>query len=367
MKADPQTRRQFCARTCSAAALAALGAAFAGALQGCGGGSPTSPGGGVSAASLADGRRNRERRHRSRSRSTARRSPRAGALALVRSSIGSVLVARTGAEAFTALSSVCTHQACSITGYSGQIFVCPCHGSQFDASGKVLAGPAPTSLRQYTTQFAERRPHDQRVNIRLWRSELQREDPRASDPEVFYETPQDLVGRDGSRGRFGGFADAGRRRGAFRGSRERARARRRGPRGGARVRSCVARRGGAPWPLRRVRSPASFAALDAQPAPSPAPAPRAGRLRVQRRLPHAAQDPQVRELRHAAALRHAGRASARSSTTATAPTARAPLHGALAVGTAVLFARQHRHRRLEHRRRDARTRTTARSGWSTAS
>ncbi len=53
-----------------------------------------------------------------------------------------------------ALASVCTHQACEITGYAGQTFVCPCHGSQFDASGRVLSGPAPTALRQYTTQFA---------------------------------------------------------------------------------------------------------------------------------------------------------------------------------------------------------------------
>ena len=154
MKAEPQTRRQFCARTCSAAAVAALGTAFAGALQGCGGGgSPTSPGGGPSAASLpqvagtasggsitvsVDG--------------TALAA--VGSLALVRTTIGDVLVAHTGADAFTALASVCTHQACEITGYAGQTFVCPCHGSQFDASGRVLRGPAPAALRQYTTQFA---------------------------------------------------------------------------------------------------------------------------------------------------------------------------------------------------------------------
>ena len=152
MKADPQTRRQFCARTCSAAAIAALGTAFASALEGCGGGGPTSPGG-LSAASLPqvtgtpsgqsitvtiDG--------------TALAS--VGSLALVRTTIGDVLVAHTGADAFTALASVCTHQACEITGYAGQTFVCPCHGSQFDASGRVLSGPAPVALRQYTTQFA---------------------------------------------------------------------------------------------------------------------------------------------------------------------------------------------------------------------
>jgi len=77
-----------------------------------------------------------------------------GTPVLVRSSRGDVLAVRTGASTFNALSSQCTHAACEITAFSGQSFVCPCHGSQFDASGKVLGGPAPSPLRQYTTQFA---------------------------------------------------------------------------------------------------------------------------------------------------------------------------------------------------------------------
>ena len=48
----------------------------------------------------------------------------------------------------------CTHQGCAITGYAGQAFVCPCHGAQFDASGRVLSGPAPSALRQYQAQLA---------------------------------------------------------------------------------------------------------------------------------------------------------------------------------------------------------------------
>jgi cytochrome b6-f complex iron-sulfur subunit len=77
-----------------------------------------------------------------------------GSSALVRSSLGDFLVARTAADAFSALTSVCTHEGCAITQYSGQAFVCPCHGAQFDSSGRVLAGPARTALRQYPTQFA---------------------------------------------------------------------------------------------------------------------------------------------------------------------------------------------------------------------
>jgi Rieske Fe-S protein len=155
MESDQPSRRQFCTRTCSAAALAALGGPLVAVLQGCGGGSgsPTSPGGGsASALPTVSG---------TASGSTITvtidaGSPLAasGSVALVRSSAGNVLVARTGPDAFSALSSTCTHAGCAITGYSGQIFVCPCHGAQFDSAGRVVSGPARTALRQYTTQFA---------------------------------------------------------------------------------------------------------------------------------------------------------------------------------------------------------------------
>jgi cytochrome b6-f complex iron-sulfur subunit len=77
-----------------------------------------------------------------------------GSLALVTSAAGNVLVARTAGDTFVALTATCTHQACQITGYSGQTYVCPCHGSQFDESGRVVSGPATRSLTQYRTQFA---------------------------------------------------------------------------------------------------------------------------------------------------------------------------------------------------------------------
>jgi cytochrome b6-f complex iron-sulfur subunit len=123
MDLDRQTRRQFCNRTCSTAALAALGGVLASVLESCGGGSsPTSASGGM---------------------------------ALVRSASGNVLVAHTAQDAFTALSASCTHQGCAITGYADQAFVCPCHGARFDANGRVLSGPAPTALRQYQAQLAD--------------------------------------------------------------------------------------------------------------------------------------------------------------------------------------------------------------------
>jgi Rieske Fe-S protein len=73
--------------------------------------------------------------------------------ALVQSSLGLLLVAHTAAGTFTALASTCTHQACTISGFDNQRYVCPCHGSTFDTNGRVLGGPAPAALRQFATGF----------------------------------------------------------------------------------------------------------------------------------------------------------------------------------------------------------------------
>jgi cytochrome b6-f complex iron-sulfur subunit len=77
-----------------------------------------------------------------------------GGMALVMSNVGSFLVTRTGANTFLALTAQCTHQACVVSSSTGQTFVCPCHGSEFDTSGRVVVGPASVPLRQFQTQFA---------------------------------------------------------------------------------------------------------------------------------------------------------------------------------------------------------------------
>lgn len=157
MGSDPRTRRQFCAQTCSAAALAAIGGVVTGVLQGCGGGgsSPTSPGGGGGAAASLP-TVNGTVSGRAVTVTIDAGSPLAatGGAALVRSSLGDFLVARTAADAFSALTAVCTHQSCTITGISGQTFVCSCHGSRFDPNGGVVNGPAQAALRPFSTQFA---------------------------------------------------------------------------------------------------------------------------------------------------------------------------------------------------------------------
>ena len=77
-----------------------------------------------------------------------------GGLATTQTSLGNFLLARTGDATVTALTATCTHEGCTVTGFSGNQFVCPCHGSTFNASGTVVNGPANRSLQQFPTQVA---------------------------------------------------------------------------------------------------------------------------------------------------------------------------------------------------------------------
>lgn len=78
-----------------------------------------------------------------------------GGAVLVESTAGVFLVARTAEGTFSAVEAVCTHEGCTITGADGGTYVCPCHGSRYNRSGQVLAGPAKASLRQYATIFVD--------------------------------------------------------------------------------------------------------------------------------------------------------------------------------------------------------------------
>ena len=54
-------------------------------------------------------------------------------------------IIRHGANLF-ALSAICTHRNCKLDAEKNKTFYCPCHGSTFDADGKVTEGPARKNL-----------------------------------------------------------------------------------------------------------------------------------------------------------------------------------------------------------------------------
>jgi Rieske Fe-S protein len=147
-----QTRRQFCAQACQLASAAAVGTL----LQACGGG-----GGGVTGGSLpsnvpALATLSATAASGGVTLNIDASSPLAsvGSAVIVQSPSGLLLVAHTGADTFTAVTATCTHENCTITGFTGQDYVCPCHGSRFSTSGAVQNGPATRSLRSFATRFA---------------------------------------------------------------------------------------------------------------------------------------------------------------------------------------------------------------------
>jgi len=60
-----------------------------------------------------------------------------------------VVVSRAADGTLKAYSTICTHAQCPINKLDGTTLVCPCHGSQFDATtGKVLQSPATEPLTE---------------------------------------------------------------------------------------------------------------------------------------------------------------------------------------------------------------------------
>ena len=57
-----------------------------------------------------------------------------------------------GGNKVTALDRRCTHLGCLVTvAEHGEGFVCPCHGSRFDAQGRPTRGPATSPLESLKT------------------------------------------------------------------------------------------------------------------------------------------------------------------------------------------------------------------------
>jgi cytochrome b6-f complex iron-sulfur subunit len=145
MESLKSTRRKFCSQACQAISLVAVGAL----AESCGG-SPTSPSS-VPAMSVLNGTVVNNTVTLTIDASSPLVST--GSAAVVQATSGVFLVAHTGQDTFSALNALCTHANCYVTGYQSGTYVCPCHGSEYNTSGRVLSGPAPAALHQYATQF----------------------------------------------------------------------------------------------------------------------------------------------------------------------------------------------------------------------
>lgn len=78
-----------------------------------------------------------------------------GGMALIQTaSNGSFLATRTAQTTFSVLTATCTHEGCTVTGFSGTTFVCPCHGSRYSTGGGVVNGPATRALQTFNSQFS---------------------------------------------------------------------------------------------------------------------------------------------------------------------------------------------------------------------
>ncbi len=147
---ESTSRREFCQQVCQAASVAALGVL----LPGCGGGgNPVGPSGGsftalpVISSAISNG---------TITLNIDSASPlnAVGGAALVSASGRAFLVAQPTQNTFAALTAICTHQTCTITGFRSPDYVCPCHGSTFTLNGQVVGGPAPRGLSSFGTTFS---------------------------------------------------------------------------------------------------------------------------------------------------------------------------------------------------------------------
>ena len=60
----------------------------------------------------------------------------------------------TNSQQLIAVNPKCTHQGCDVKWVAGEKkYTCPCHGSNFDANGEVLNGPATKPLAAYPAKI----------------------------------------------------------------------------------------------------------------------------------------------------------------------------------------------------------------------
>merc|ERR1719238_558923 len=70
-----------------------------------------------------------------------------------------LIVKQDGALENYAINAVCTHLGCVVPwNRAANKYMCPCHGSQYDPTGKVIRGPGPTSVPTPRRGGSKRRP-----------------------------------------------------------------------------------------------------------------------------------------------------------------------------------------------------------------
>jgi cytochrome b6-f complex iron-sulfur subunit len=145
---NPKTsRREFCAHAISLVTVASL-------IEGCGSkGNPAGPGGGGNAPALATINGSAAGSTVTVGNVSGTALANVGSAALVQAGTNNILVIRSGQDSFNAVSAVCTHEQCTVSGFESGVFVCPCHGSRYNTSGAVVQGPATRSLASFNTQF----------------------------------------------------------------------------------------------------------------------------------------------------------------------------------------------------------------------
>jgi cytochrome b6-f complex iron-sulfur subunit len=65
---------------------------------------------------------------------------------------GGIIIAKTTAGSYLAVSQSCTHEGVSVQYQAAnQRFYCPGHGATYSVTGAVTGGPAPSALKEYNT------------------------------------------------------------------------------------------------------------------------------------------------------------------------------------------------------------------------
>ena len=145
------TRREFFIKSAGAVVVVSSSGLLGSIVTSCSD-NPTDPGNGTPLSTIQGTVVNNEITIDIASSSIANKNTRA--LVKYNNGNGSILVEHNSDDTYKALSGICTHQSCVVSEFDGNksVFVCPCHGSQFDLNGNVKQGPATTKLSTYSTR-----------------------------------------------------------------------------------------------------------------------------------------------------------------------------------------------------------------------